>query len=155
MAGLSDRVPLLRISPIRRVTALLDEAQKKSDMISFGGGAPSLPPAKEVLEEMCLRLQRDSLKSSTYTGTKGLPELRQLISEDIKRYGRLDYSAEKEVIVTDGGTEAIFSLFMSLLNKNDEVVILDPTYLGYNEAIGLLRRKSQNPSRQCEERLST
>lgn len=39
MAGLSDRVPLLRISPIRRVTALLDEAQKKSDMISFGGGA--------------------------------------------------------------------------------------------------------------------
>ena len=137
MAGLSDRVSLLRISPIRRVTALLDEAQEKSDMISFGGGAPSLPPAKEVLEEMCLRLQRDSLKSSTYTGTKGLPELRQLISEDIKRYGRLDYSAEKEVIVTDGGTEAIFSLFMSLLNKNDEVVILDPTYLGYNEAIGL------------------
>jgi aspartate aminotransferase len=137
MPGLSDRVPLLRISPIRRVTALLDAARKKTDIVSFGGGAPSLPPAREVLEEMCLRLQQEPLRSSTYTGTKGLPELRQLISEDIKKYGMLDYSGEKEIIVTDGGTEAIFSLFMAVLNKNDEVIILDPTYLGYNEAIGL------------------
>jgi aspartate aminotransferase len=137
MPGLSDRVPLLRISPIRRVTALLDEARKKTDIVSFGGGAPSLSPAKEVLEEMCLRLQHESMRSSTYTGTKGLPELRQLISEDIEKYGRLDYSAEKEIIVADGGTEAIFSLFMAILNKNDEVIILDPTYLGYSEAIGL------------------
>ena len=137
MTGLSDRVPLLRISPIRRVTALLDEARKKTDIVSFGGGAPSLPPAKEVLEEMCSRLRQDALRSSTYTGTRGLPELRQLISEDVKRYGKLDYDAEKEIIITDGGTEAIFSLFMSILNKNDEVIILDPTYLGYSEAIGL------------------
>jgi len=137
MVGLSDRVPLLRISPIRRVTALLDEARKKSDIISFGGGAPSLPPAKEVLEEMCLRLREEPLRSSTYTGTKGLPELRQLISDDIKRYGKLDYSAEDEIIVTDGGTEGILDLFLSILNKNDEVIILDPTYLGYSEAIGL------------------
>ena len=137
MTGLSDRVALLRISPIRRVTALLDEARKKGDIVSFGGGAPSLPPAKEVLDEMCSQLQHEPLRSSAYTGTKGLPELRQLISEDIKKYGKLDYKAEKEIIITDGGTEAIFSLFMSLLNKNDEVIILDPTYLGYSEAIRL------------------
>ena len=137
MVGLSDRVGLLRISPIRRVTALLDEAQKKGDIVSFGGGAPSLPPAREVLDEMCGQLQRQPLRSSAYTGTRGLPELRQLISEDIKKYGKLDYEAAREIIVTDGGTEAIFSLLMSLLNKNDEVIILDPTYLGYNEAIRL------------------
>jgi len=137
MTGLSDRVPLLRISPIRRVTALLDEARKKGDIVSFGGGAPSLPPAKEVLEEMCSLLQREPLRSSAYTGTKGLPELRRLIAEDIKRYGKLDYKPENEIIITDGGTEAIFSLFMSILNKNDEVIILDPTYLGYSEAIRL------------------
>lgn len=137
MTGLSDRVPLLRISPIRRVAALLDEARKKGDIVSFGGGAPSLPPAKEVLEEMCSLLQSEPLRSSAYTSTKGLPELRHLIAEDIKKHGRLDYSPEKEIIVTDGGTEAIFSLFMSILNKNDEVIILDPTYLGYSEAIRL------------------
>jgi aspartate aminotransferase len=137
MVDLSDRISLLRVSPIRRVTALLGAARRRSDIISFGGGAPSLPPPKEVLEEMCSRLQHEPLGSSTYTGTRGLPELRRLIAEDVKRYGRIDYSGEKEIIVTNGGTEAIFTVFMSVLNKNDEVIILDPTYLGYDEAIGL------------------
>lgn len=137
MAGLSDRIPLLRISPIRRVTAMLDEARKKGEIVSFGGGAPSLPPAKEVLDEICALIQRNPLKSSGYTGTKGLPELRRLISEDVKKYSSLEYGPDNEIIITDGGTEGIFSLFMSILNKNDEVIVLDPTYLGYSEAIKL------------------
>jgi aspartate aminotransferase len=44
------------------------------------------------------------------------------------------YNPESEVIVTDGATEGIFTAFFSILNKNDEVILMDPTYLGYQEA---------------------
>jgi len=47
------------------------------------------------------------------------------------------YDPEKEVIMTDGATEGIFSVFMSIFNKNDEIIVTDPTYLGYIEAAQL------------------
>jgi aspartate aminotransferase len=48
MVTLSDRVTALHLSPIRRVASLLSEAKKRDELISFGGGAPSLPPPGEV-----------------------------------------------------------------------------------------------------------
>ncbi len=137
MRDLSDRVSSLQISPIRRVAALLDEARLRTNIISFGGGAPSVPPAKEVLEEICSFLRKEPLRSSAYTGTKGIPELRRKISEDIKKFGDLEYNSENEIIVTEGNTEAIYSVLMSILNAGDEVIVLDPTYLGYCGAIEL------------------
>ena len=128
---------MIRVSPIRQVAMLLDEARKKGDIISFGGGAPSIPPAKEVVDAICDLLKKDSLRVCGYTGSRGRMELRNLIAQDVKKYGGLDYAPESQVIVTDGGTEGIFSALMAILNKNDEVIITDPTYLGYNEAVKL------------------
>jgi aspartate aminotransferase len=82
MRTLSRRIEKIHMSPIRKVAALLDEARKRSDMISFGGGAPSIPPPKEFLEEFSRLLKANPLRSCGYTGTRGIPELRAAISED-------------------------------------------------------------------------
>ena len=137
MPNLSDRAGMIRLSPIRQVAMLLDEARKRGDIISFGGGAPSVPPAKEVTDEMCDLVKNDSLRVCGYTGSRGRMELRNLIAQDVEKYGGVHYAPESQVIVTDGGTEAIFSALMATLNKNDEVIITDPTYLGYSEAVKL------------------
>ena len=50
MPNLSYRSGMIRLSPIRQVAMLLDEARKRGDIISFGGGAPSVPPAEEVVD---------------------------------------------------------------------------------------------------------
>jgi len=144
MVTLSDRVTALHISPIRRVAALLAEANRRKELISFGGGGPSLPPPIEVSEEIVARLSQDLQGVSAYTGTKGFLDLRRLVADDWARGQGGMYDAEGEVILTDGATEAIYAALLSLLNKNDEVILTDPTYLGYAEAAqlagGRLRR---------------
>jgi len=137
MVTLSDRVPSLHISPIRRVTALLAEAGKNREIISFGGGAPSLPPPEEVSAEISRRISENAQGACAYTGTRGFMELRRLIADDWKKYDGTAYDPANEVILTDGATEGIFAAFMSIFNKNEEVIITDPTYLGYLEAAQL------------------
>ena len=137
MVTLSDRVTALHISPIRRVAGLLAEANKRKELISFGGGAPSLPPAPEVSVDIVKRMSENPQGTCVYTGTRGFLDLRKLIAEDWGRYQGTAYEPENEVILTDGASEAIFSAYMTILNKNDEVIVTDPTYLGYLESAQL------------------
>jgi aspartate aminotransferase len=119
------------------VAALLDEARERDDIISFGGGAPSVPPPKRFLDEFSRLLASNPLRSCGYTGTRGIPELRAAVADDVKKYGEVEYDPSSEIILTTGATEAIFSLLMSLVDPGDEVVVTDPTYLGYREMIEL------------------
>lgn len=66
-----------------------------------------------------------------YTHNKGLIELREGISNyNQKRYG-VRYDAETEIIVTNGGSEAIDSVLRAILEEGDEVIIPCPSYLAY------------------------
>jgi len=137
MVTLSDRVTSLHISPIRHVSALLAEANQRKEIISFGGGAPSLPPPKEVSEEIVRRMSEDPQGTTVYSGTRGYLNLRKLVANDWAHQQGETYDPETEVILSEGATEAIFAAFHSILNKNDEVILADPTYLGYAEAAQL------------------
>ena len=137
MAGFSQRIENIHTSPIRRVAGLLDEARARGNIISFGGGTPSLPPPPAFINEFNRLMSENALRTSGYTGTRGIPELRAAIATDVKNYGKVDFDPQKEIIVTTGATESIFTSLMCLLNPNDEVIITDPTYLGYREMIEL------------------
>ena len=141
MLKLASRLELIRKSPIRRVAALLAEARKKRDLISFGGGAPSLPPPREVVEALMARLKEEPQFSASYGGTRGFMELRELISEDLKRYAGIAPDPAREIIITDGATEGIFLALMATVNPGDEVILMDPTYLGFSEAVKLCGAK--------------
>ena len=146
MAKLSSRIDKIHTSPIRRVAALLDDARERSDIISFGGGAPSLPPPKKFLDEFSRLLNENPLRSCGYTGTKGIPQLREAIAGDVKKYSKVDFDPNSEIIVTTGATESIYSTIMSLIDSGDEIIITDPTYLGYREMIELAQgRPKQIP----------
>jgi aspartate aminotransferase len=64
-------------------------------------------------------------------------ELRKLVAEDWSRNQNAVYEPETEVIMSEGASEAIFCASMSIFNKNDEVIVTDPTYLGYLEGVQL------------------
>ncbi len=110
------------------------DARRKRDIISFGGGAPSLLPSQVVLDEMKRALTDDPGAACGYAGTRGLFELRRLLSDDFAREEGTKYDPENEIVITDGASEGVFTLFMSLLGSGDEVIITDPTYLGFREA---------------------
>lgn len=66
-----------------------------------------------------------------YAPMTGLPMLRQAVAADIaKRYG-LTIDAEQEITITPGATYGIYTAFTALLNRGDEVIVLEPAYDSY------------------------
>ncbi|UTH01945.1 aminotransferase class I/II-fold pyridoxal phosphate-dependent enzyme [Macrococcoides canis] len=79
-----------------------------------------------------------------YTHNRGLIELRQAISDKLKRDFNVDYDAEHQIVVTNGGSEAIDDIFRSIINPGDEVIVPSPSYLGYEPILKLLGAKVVN-----------
>jgi len=141
LLGLAKRIAYIEASPIRKITAILAEARKRKDIISFGGGAPSLPPAKEMVEGMRDYLAKDPQSASAYMGTRGIVDLLDLISQDLKRYGEIEVDPRRELMVTTGSTEGILLSLLATTNPGDEIIVTDPTYLGYPETIKVVGAK--------------
>jgi len=137
----SRQLSKLRLSPIRKVAALLDEAASKQDIISFGGGAPSLLPPKELIQSFIEELKNSPAELFRYTSTRGSLSFREKIAEDVKEYTGVEYDPKKEIIVTEGSTEGLFLTLAAILEEGDEIILTDPTYLGYSEIITMFKAK--------------
>lgn len=71
-----------------------------------------------------------------YTSSMGLVELREAISQYLKRHNNLTYALE-EIIVTNGATGALFSSVYAILNPGDKVLVASPHYPVYKTIINL------------------
>lgn len=109
----------------------LMEMANGPDVIALGRGDPDLPTPAHIIEVMknATREQR-----TAPTPITGMPELRTAIAEKLRRENGL--SAEPEnVLVTTGGQEGLFLIMQALLDPGDEVLVPDPRYTSYDEAI--------------------
>jgi len=123
------RLQGIKPSGIRRFFALTKGAP---DMISLGVGEPDFTPPKHVLEAAKRALDSGF---THYTPTTGIPELREALAEKAKHDYSLSYDPENEILVTIGGTHAIYTALQALINPKDEVVIPDPGFLCYEPAV--------------------
>ena len=104
------------------------------DIIGFGAGEPDFPTPEHIVvaaEKAC----RDP-KMHHYTPTPGLPELRQAIADKTARDSGFSVEAA-QVIVTNGGKQAVYEAFATLLDPGDEVIVPAPYWTTYPEAIQL------------------
>jgi aspartate/methionine/tyrosine aminotransferase len=104
------------------------------DVIGFGAGEPDFPTPEHIVaaaEKAC----RDP-KMHHYTPTAGLPELRQAIAEKTKRDSGYAIGAA-QVLVTNGGKQAVYEAFAALLDPGDEVIVPAPYWTTYPESIYL------------------
>src|SRR5690606_2577211 len=70
-----------------------------------------------------------------YAPMPGIPVLREKLSKKIKHlYGR-NYNPETEITITAGATEAIFSAVTASIQKDDEVILLEPAYDSYAPSV--------------------
>lgn len=123
---LSFRVREVRESGIRR---FFDLAQGSEDAINFGIGEPDFDTPEHVREA-----GKDALDKgyTHYTPNAGYLELREELAKKLKRENNVDASPE-EVVVTAGGTAAIFLSMAVILDPGDEVLIPDPGFLVYEQ----------------------
>jgi aspartate aminotransferase len=103
-------------------------------VISFAAGEPDFQTPEHIVEA-ALTAVRDP-KNYRYTPAAGLPELREAIAAKTLRDSGLAVSPS-QVVVTNGGKQAVYQAFATLLDPGDEVIVPTPYWTTYPEAIRL------------------
>jgi aspartate aminotransferase len=131
----SGRASMLRESPTRRVDALRERlAREGRDIILLSTGQPGIPPPRWLREAAAGILLKESMEAYAYTPSRGYASLRELIALDLRDLGGPDVDPD-QIVVTAGGQDAIYSTLAAIVPEGSEVVLLDPTYFGYEPLI--------------------
>src|SRR5271157_2222714 len=126
---LSNRVAGLKPSGIRK---FFDIAATMKDVISLGIGEPDFTTPRQILEAGMRSLQSGE---THYTSNAGKLELRQAITDNLKRLYGVQYDPLTEVIATVGVSEALYLAMTALLNPGDEVIIPTPCFVSYQAEV--------------------
>lgn len=151
---LNKQVRELKPSGIRK---FFDLANTKKGVISLGVGEPDFATPWNICETAIYSIKS---KKTHYTANAGLLELRKEISKYLKRRYELNYDPNKNVLVTVGGSEAIDLSLRAIIEKGDEVILLQPCYVAYEPAVILaggipkfIELKSENEFKLTKEEL--
>jgi len=128
-SSVAARLRGIKPSGIRHLFSL---AQTMPDAINMGLGEPDFTSPNHVLEGAKKALDEGK---THYTPTNGIPELREALAKKAKANYGLSYDPNDEILVTVGGTQAIFLTLLSLVNPSDEVLIPDPGFVCYGPAV--------------------
>jgi aspartate aminotransferase len=129
-----------RVGSIAPSATLAVDARAKAlkaaghNVIGFGAGEPDFPTPEHIVEA-AVAACRDP-KFHRYTPTSGLPELREALAKKTMRDSGYPVEAS-QVLVTNGGKQAIYNAFAALLDPGDEVIVPGPYWVTYPEAIAL------------------
>jgi aspartate aminotransferase len=135
---------LPRISP--RIAAIAESATLKvdakakalkaegRDVVSYAAGEPDFATPDHIVEA-AVAAARDP-RNHRYTPTPGLPELREAIVQKTRRDSGLEVPASA-VLVTNGGKQAVYQAFATLVGAGDEVLLPAPYWTTYPEVVKL------------------
>ncbi|MFF8283855.1 pyridoxal phosphate-dependent aminotransferase [Streptomyces albus] len=136
----SERRLSARISAISESATLAVDAKAKAlkaagrPVIGFGAGEPDFP-TPDYIVEAAVTAARDP-KNHRYSPAGGLPELKSAIADKTLRDSGYRIEAS-QVLVTNGGKQAIYEAFAALLDPGDEVIVPAPYWTTYPESIRL------------------
>ena len=120
----------VQITGIRRFN---EEVAKEKNCIPLTLGEPDFNMPEGVKAAVVKAVMENKTR---YTSNAGLEELRCEISEYLKRFN-IKYDKD-EIIITTGGTEAIFASLNTIINKNDKVLMPSPGFPAYEGVVKIL-----------------
>jgi aspartate aminotransferase len=132
---ISTRIAAVSPSATLAVDAKVRQLRAQGEsVIGFGAGEPDFATPEHIVaaaEVAC----RDP-RSHKYTPTAGLPELREALAAKTRRDSGLEVTAA-QILVTNGGKQAIANSFATLCDPGDEVLVPAPYWTTYPEVIAL------------------
>jgi aspartate aminotransferase len=135
----------------KRIAAIAESATLKVDakakalqaegraVISYAAGEPDFPTPAHIVEAASKAVLDP--KNHRYTPAVGLADLREAIAQKTLRDSGTEISAN-QVVVTNGGKQAVYQAFAVLLDAGDEVLLPTPYWTTYPEAIALAGGKT-------------
>ncbi len=112
--------------------ALMELAGQIPDAITLGRGDPDLDTPAHVIA--AARAAILDGRADLPAPVAGLPALREAVAENLRRQNGIPVQRE-DILITDGGQEALYLLMQALLDPGDEILVPDPRYTSYDEAI--------------------
>ncbi len=129
-----------RIAAISESATLAVDAKAKAlkaqgrPVIGFGAGEPDFPTPALIVDAAIAAAKNPAMHR--YSPTNGLPALREAIAAKTLRDSNLTIDPA-QVLVTNGGKQALYNTFATLLDPGDEVIVIAPYWTTYPEAIAL------------------
>ncbi|MFR0558446.1 pyridoxal phosphate-dependent aminotransferase [Pseudoscardovia radai] len=129
-----------RVNEVAPSVTLAVDAKAKAmkaagiDVIRYGAGEPDFPTPGPIVEA-AIAAAKDS-RNHRYTPTVGLPEFREGIARKTLRDSGYEIQPD-QVLVTNGGKQAVYESFQAVLNPGDEAIIPTPYWVTYPEAVKL------------------
>jgi aspartate aminotransferase len=137
---ISKRIAAIAESATLKVDAKAKALQAEGKaVISFAAGEPDFPTPAHIVEA-AVAAAKDP-KNHRYTPAVGLPELREAIAKKTLADSGTEITAS-QVVVTNGGKQAVYQAFAVLLDPGDEVILPSPYWTTYPEAIALAGGKA-------------
>jgi aspartate/methionine/tyrosine aminotransferase len=134
-----------RIAAIAESATLAVDAKAKAlkaagrPVIGFGAGEPDFPTPDYIVEAAAAATK--VVANHRYSPTPGLPELRDAIVAKTKRDSNYEVTAD-QVLVTNGGKQAVYQAFATIVENGDEVLLPSPYWTTYPECIQLAGGKA-------------
>ena len=120
----------------------VEEMNKQGkNVLNLGIGSPDLPPHPEVIKELNERSQESNLHG--YQSYKGLPALRNAMSQWYKKWYNVEVNPNSEILPLMGSKEGIMHICMTYLDEGDVALVPDPGYPTYASNIKLTGAKTQ------------
>ena len=120
---LAQRLAQVTGSATMKVAAEADRLRRAGhSIVDFGAGEPDFPTPQHVKDAAKAAIDANF---SRYTNSMGIPELREAVCAQYKRNYGIDFSPA-EVLITNGGKQALFNTALALFNPGDEVITHAP-----------------------------
>ena len=132
MSIISTRLNSIKPSPTLTVVRKTLELKRAGiDIIALGAGEPNFDTPDNI-KEAAIKAIKDGF--TKYTNVEGMPLLKEAVKAKFKRENNIDYDLD-EIIVSTGGKQVIYNLFMASLDKDDEVIIPAPYWVSYPDMV--------------------
>ena len=125
MSKMSDRVAGFGTTIFTEINQLAAQ----HNALNFGQGKPDFDGPQDVIAAAVRALQ--SGDKNQYAPGPGAPALKQAIANHASRFYNLDIDPNAGVVVTAGATEAVFTSVLGLVDRGDEVIVIEPYFDSY------------------------
>lgn len=114
------------------IFSIMSQLAHAENAINLSQGFPDFPCSEELINLVHAYMKKGM---NQYAPMQGIMPLREMISAKIKDLYGCDYHPEKEITITAGGTQALYTAISAWIRPGDEVIVFEPCYDSYIPAI--------------------
>lgn len=130
------RLENVQFSPVRKVLERAGQLEAQGhEILHLEIGEPDFDTPQDIVDATVFALCEQ--KKTHYAPNRGLLKLRKNIARMLQEKYGSSYCGESEILLTCGAAEAIFDVITGIVNSGDEVILMTPAYMNYENCINM------------------